>query len=379
VRISFDEPITVDATDAVVVRSDRGVTIPCRPAAAVDPYDITSVICPLPRVLAKGRYTITWHVTSFDSHVARGVIFFGIGVPAGSPAEPPASPFDPSAPLATILRALMLYGTLIACGALAFEAIVGRRAGSRERIAKRCTRITAISASVALLACFPALLVQTIAVTGSNDAVLLEGVILATAWGHAWILHVIALATLVALSPVLADPIADRVAFVASLTAMLAFSISGHATGMAHDHPALGNVVADVVHLAGAGIWIGGLVAFLIASPFGDVRAVIVAFSPAASAAALAIALSGTYAAIVHVGAPEHYTDSPYGLIVVAKIVLFVALVALGARNLARGRALLGPSGFVRDTAIEATLAVAAVALSAMLTGLPPPHAHAVP
>ena len=378
IRISFDEPVQIQTPGAVIVRDARGVPIACVPAATVDPYDITSVTCPLARKLAKGRYTVAWRVTSADTHVVRGTIVFGIGVSAGSAVAATSTPFDPSAPLATILRALMLYGTLIACGAFAFDAFVGRRIAANERLRARCTMLAAIGSSVALVACLPALVVQAVAATGAGDATQLESALASTigstAWGHAWVLHAIALATLLGLAQ-RRGALVDRVALIAAFGALLAFSISGHATGTANVHLAIDNVVADVVHLAGAAMWIGGLLALILASPLRDPRAAIVAFTPLASAAALAIALSGTYASIVHIGAIGHLTDNAYGIIVFAKIMLFGVLVALGARNLARGRGLLGAGGFVRETAIEGMLALVAIALSAMLTGLAPPHA----
>jgi copper transport protein len=343
---------------------------------------MTRAVCDLSHAIGTGRYTISWRVISADTHVVHGVVAFGVGVAPNEPEAEPASPYDPAAPLASLLRLLQLAGALVACGALAFEAAAARGAGDDlTRARARCRNLASYSALLAIAASVPALVVQALAANGGAFDTLPTAVaatVLGSQWGYAWVVRAIALAAIVAIR-LRAGMLADRVRLLASIAALGAFSLSGHALAVASPRLGAANVVADLLHVGGAAVWVGGIVAFVAVQPLVPMRAAIVAFSPLAVAAVLSIVLSGMYAAVVHVGSPHALATTAYGIVLVAKIALLVPLLALGARNLMRGRMLVSLRGGVREIRFEAVLALALVALSALLTGLPPAReaAHA--
>ena len=377
VSVSFDEPISLAGDDALVVRDEAGRVTSCTPAAAIDPYDVTRAVCSLPRGLTRGRYVVSWRVVSADTHVVHGSFAFGVGIAASAAVPEAESMYDPSAAPAAVLRWLALYGTLVACGTLAFEAAVARGTVQTMRgVSARCRTLAKLGLVVALVVAAPALAVQTLAESGGRPGALASSMLStgsATTWGHAWSLRVIALVALLATSLRKRD-LPVPFTLVVSIVALVSFSLSSHAMGGASPRLETGNVIADLFHLAGAALWVGGLTSFVVTLPLVTLRSALAAFSPLAVAAVLAIVLSGTYASIVHVGTFQALFDSAYGRIVVAKIALLIPLLVLGARNLARGRDLASVGNAARDLRIEAALALAIVALSAVLTGLPPPR-----
>jgi copper transport protein len=375
VGVSFDEPVTIESGDPLELRDRAGKTIACVPSAAVDPQDATRVVCRLSHALERGTYALQWRVTSADTHVVHGEIDFGIGVDAPSSAQITRSvAFDPGSPLAAALRFVMLFASLIACGAVVFGEQVVERGGTGDGARRRCRSVAYASAAVALVASFPALAVQTIAATGAmpHSLLSLASTIWDSQWGHAWLVRAAGLLGLIALLS-LRGAGGMRLAPLAMLGVLISFSLSGHAMHASDPRLSSATIIADLLHTGGAAIWVGGIVAYLAALRELDAVRGIVAFSPWAVAAVVAIAISGTYASVVHIGSVEGLFDNTYGLLVVAKIVLLVPLIAYGARNMSRGNGSLGPSGFSAELKIEATLLLLVVALSAILTGVAPP------
>src|SRR5579875_1450216 len=87
VDIQFDEPVTLESRDALVVRDSGGAVIPCAGGAHIDPRDATRLVCSFASRLARGSYTVAWRVTSADTHVVHGVFSFGVEVAAVAPAQ----------------------------------------------------------------------------------------------------------------------------------------------------------------------------------------------------------------------------------------------------------------------------------------------------
>jgi uncharacterized membrane protein len=99
----------------------------------------------------------------------------------------------------------------------------------------------------------------------------------------------------------------------------------------------------DWLHLLSASVWGGGLVVLSVSLlpelvREGDQAAPIIAgvarrFSRIAGVAVGIVALTSIYNAWSYVGSFEAFLKSPYGLAVLAKIILFLLLINLGAFN----------------------------------------------
>ncbi len=75
-RLWFSEAVE-PAFSVITVTGPDGKPVPTA-AAAVDPKDGAQLFVKLP-ALAPGKYTVTWHVVSVDTHRTEGTFSFQVG------------------------------------------------------------------------------------------------------------------------------------------------------------------------------------------------------------------------------------------------------------------------------------------------------------
>ncbi|MDP8956526.1 MAG: CopD family protein [Actinomycetota bacterium] len=174
-------------------------------------------------------------------------------------------------------------------------------------------------------------------------------------------------------------------------------SFGGHA-GTTEPVPL--NMTADVLHLAGAAVWLGGLVG-LVAVALPATRSleegervrvaapVVSRFSDLAFIAVAVIALSGAFRAWIEIRTLEGLTGYAYGLTLLGKLAVVVPLLALGAINRQWTKPRLTRAAAAGDASpgsaplrtlrrlvlIEVVLAAVVLAVTAALVELPPPTA----
>lgn len=178
-----------------------------------------------------------------------------------------------------------------------------------------------------------------------------------------------------------------------ALLAVLAIATPGLAGHAGTTSPVAINVAADGIHLFGVSVWIGGL-AYLAFAAFpatlsvGGQRAITLGpvvhrFSNAAVVAVGAVVVSGTFASYMQVRSWEALFDSTYGLVLLAKIAVFLPLVALGGVNkkvlipridraVASGDDKGGVASLKRVVSVEVILSVVVLSLTAWLITLAP-------
>jgi len=161
---------------------------------------------------------------------------------------------------------------------------------------------------------------------------------------------------------------------VAAAGAMLVHVLAGHA---AESSPSWFNVGVQWFHVLAVGVWIGGLVWLLFSltwpSDGKDRTGTIRRYSLMAGFALAVVALTGLSRALDEVGWPQRWSrlfHTSFGLTVLAKVALFVPLVALGARNRSRNVPAATGAGRVRPLARTAAAELAIAALIFAATGL---------
>jgi putative copper resistance protein D len=123
--------------------------------------------------------------------------------------------------------------------------------------------------------------------------------------------------------------------------ALALLAAAGHAAAV---EPGTAAAIAiDVVHLLGAGLWAGALPALALLLGMASTQAGADArpyavlttrrFSRAALVLMLGLALSGTVAALSHVGSVAALVGTPYGRLLLLKLALVVPIVGLAAVN----------------------------------------------
>jgi copper transport protein len=324
VTVTFDEPVGLDDVGYLHVVDQRGRTVDA--AAASHPGgDGTKIRVPLRPRLGPGSYTASYRVISADSHPVTGAVSFVVGSGALVSA-PPAAAVDRTTGLAfDVVRWLGFAGLVLLGGAwLAFTIWP---AGRRDR---RVWRLVATGWWLGVAGALGGLALEGPYGAGRGptavDGVLLDAA-LHTTFGRACAARLVLLGVLASLIGRRARAACAAVGVGLCVT----YSLSGHAD----THPL--SVVSDSAHLIAMSLWVGGLVHLLVAllprrEPL-ELRGVLPVFSRVAFGCVSVLALTGTYQAWRGVGSLGNLTSTRYGQLVLAKVVLFAALLTVGNRS----------------------------------------------
>jgi putative copper resistance protein D len=199
--------------------------------------------------------------------------------------------------------------------------------------------------------------------------------------GHVWewflpIAFLIFLAAFIPIRPFI------RVAILFTLAAVLLFfrALLSHAIDKG-----VGAIIVYFIHEAGAALWIGSLlVLWMVAkrgkAPYGWIEDAARLVSKVAFWSVVAIVISGIYAAYNGLGFSLHQlVFSAYGQTLIAKVMVFAAVLAIGGYN----RYWLVPhlddsaarEGLLRNVGVESVILVFGVlALATLLANTPPAH-----
>jgi copper resistance protein D len=310
-------------------------------------------------------------------------------------------------------RTLHFAATVSLAGVVAFWSLIalpafsGERAGpdAAAQLWPRLARLAWMSLGLGLLSGAGWLVIEAPLMSGESFGAALShgvvGIVLTrTRFGEDWLLR-LALAAVLA-GCLLVPPGRRRRAWagitlagVAGLLGSLAWSGHGAATpgriGMLH-------LAADIVHLLAAGAWVGGLVPLAVllaqAQRAGGAVATEVAraaarrFSALGLASVAALFASGIVNSWVLVGGLPPLIGSAYGRLLVIKVALFAAMVAIAGVNrqclaprladaaAGRGRADAAIRHLRRNALGEAALGLLVVAIVGVLGTLPPGGHH---
>jgi methionine-rich copper-binding protein CopC/putative copper export protein len=333
--------------------------------------DPLSLIVPL-QPLGRGVYTVHWRVVSaVDGHASSGVFAFGVLVSPTAITQPAAEQNESSAAEA-LARSLFLIGVLVALGAAAAFAV------------SRSFPVPAAAAGTGAAAVGLVLLaIAQMRVAGVGAAQLAATTVGAALIDRAVAVAVMAAAVALSWHGVRRSHGVLRAAGItmvaaASIAAIVAHAAAGHAA--AGRWPVPSTVALQAVHIAAAGVWLGGLAALLLAmrhaAPADSAR-VFARFSILAGLGLAAIMVTGAARGVHEIPRWRDLAATPYGAIVAAKVFLLVAIAALGARNYFRNVALAAtnPAPLRRAASAELALAIVATAAAGWLGTLSPPAA----
>jgi copper transport protein len=343
--------------------------------------------------LAPGTYTVAWRVVSADSDPISGAFVFhvlerGVGA-ANVSIDALTGTSEAVDVLFTAGRFFDLALLLLVVGGSASLAVAVSSAewGIRRRL---YGVIAALAGVLALVGLFN-ILVQGAAAGGLSlaDAFSwdLFRTVIETRYGEVILIQAAVAATL-ALTALALRQSGERerrllVGLTLALSAGLALtpSFSGHASTLG----ALG-LTSDVFHVIAASIWTGGLAFLLLTLRLAGTdrwplatRAV-PRFSNMAVLSVVALLTAGIISGYLQVRTWRGLWETEYGLLLLAKIVLVIPLLALGAYNnryaVPRLRAgissVLERRRFLRATGVELGIMVAIVGVTAVLINAEP-------
>jgi putative copper export protein/methionine-rich copper-binding protein CopC len=378
--------------------------------------------------LAAGRYTVFWQVAGADGHVQRGSYEFTIAegaaglqpvvAPESAVVTPAAVPglaaaptdsvalaqpnlFDASSPAYVAIRFVQFAGLLLLIGAVAFRWWVLPRVG--VELAEPARRDLAFGAAGAglwggwllALSALARLVAQSLMTHGAGAMLRpssLGSLLVATTWGHAWLLEVVGLViVLTGLRQArrqVTSLMAWRLAAAGTLALAFVPALSGHAVASESLAPLA--VLTDALHVLSAGAWLGTLAVMLVVGMRVVVReasggrvaalaAMVNGFSPLAITCASLLVATGVFAAWLHLGSLPVLWRSSYGLVLFRKLVVVAMLLAVGTYNWKRVKPSLREAGadgarrLTRSGSIELGLALVVLLMTAVLVASPTP------
>jgi copper transport protein len=409
VTLRFSEPVA-QSFSSIQVLNAAGERVE-KSDALVDPGD-SKVLWVALETLPTGVYTVAWrNLSTVDGHSVRGSYVFSIGVPLSAQAAPPPqeppllqSKAEPFVRWGALLSVLAIFGAL-AFQFLIFGPVIARLPHS-ESLAGAATRVRTTSAK--LIGAAGALFIASslglflIQAGIARDIPWyrtfgepLNSVLLDTDYGRWWLWRAalfIAIFVLLAFHGAMARRGRPRdfqfvfpLAVAAAAAMLLTYSYTSHGAAAPAVRPFA--IASDFFHLIAAGLWAGGLISLavtlrLLAKSLDDqthaklLRMLIPSFSILALASVAILVVTGMYSGWVHVASPSA-ADTAYGAALIAKIVVFAVLLALGALNLfwltkRLGEERRAPSLLRTFVASEALLILLVVLATGWLTSMEP-------
>ncbi len=322
--------------------------------------------------LIDGVYTVAWRtVSSVDGHVASGSFAFGVGVAVtASPAPGAAGGTSPSASLPADAARWLLYLGLVAVFGAAFIGLAVDPEAPRSVL-----RMAAAGWVVAAVGAVGVTAVQW-SDTGGD-----VGTLLGTSVGNSAIERLAAIAITGVLTALLVrrrSPV-DRRLFglvvLAAATSMFVDVVTGHA---AAGSLAPLQVIAEWLHIASVGLWIGGLAALLVdlrGQPSEAKAAIARRYSQWAGIALAVVAVTGIVRAVSEILTLDALVSTDYGRVVLIKSALLGVVALLGASNRYFNvpKAAQRLTGLRRAGAAEVMIGAGILALSGLLVNLTPP------
>jgi copper transport protein len=318
--------------------------------------------------LPDGTYTATYRVISADTHIVYGGLVFNLGHAGAAPkytvaglisksqsGEATKLAFGATRALDYLSIALMVGGLVFLLFAWrpAISALAGAeqpRSEASKAFARRLGRLLAVAVLLGVSVSVLGILLQGASAAGVSLWASLKGPILSdtlrSRFGEVWGLRAIDWALLGVLL-LLASRVARARRWLAAPIAVGALYLA--MTPALSGHPSVQSPVAvflptNFVHVLAASVWVGGIACLLLAVPAATRRLLpedrsrlllgaMTRFSPIALGAVVAIALTGVIQAYIDVRSLDALFNTTYGLLVVAKVVLLLALIGFGAVN----------------------------------------------
>jgi copper transport protein len=392
IAIRFSERVeartsSLQVVDAHGTRIDDGKT-------AVTPGDPWLYRLALP-AMGAGVYTVSWRVMSADDgHVTDGAYVFVVGGTGISPSATANQVIAVTGWFDALVRWLGILGAVAIVGLLTASLVFWRQRPPRVPPPSGVLPwlvVLLFSSSIALFARLQHLPVEggewagllTLMSSGVGQitaakvavVLLLLGVLIAYWWGSRVRTWLWSLALLLTALLLLGD------AWVSHVAATVVWRELA--------------LIAELAHLLGVALWVGGLGyfatifwwgAFREESPAAELAWAIPAFSLLAAGAVGLLTISGLYLARMHLGSLDQLLSTPYGRILLAKLGVVAFMAALGGYHqfvvhphivagLERsGRGVdRSAQRFRKTLRIEAVLGLLALLLAAFLGTTSPP------
>ena len=327
---------------------------------SVNPTDATALIVSLPP-LQSGVYTVSWHaISAVDGHHTSGSFSFGVGNVTVPVQDNHSLEYVSPSPLEVVERWLNLLGDVMFLGGSVFALMVWNPTLSRARadfpdkyewkISSRFSRLLRISGIIAIGATILLLIVEATAAAASPSLADVTAaaytILTSTKLGQYWIFRLMTVFVAIAASFLLLGPKQRSkrswgLILIVGLLLSFSTSLTSHNAAATDYFPVI-NLLSDWIHLIAVGAWVGGLVYLVIAitslnaardQKGKPVAELIRRFSSVAIICVGVIGITGMYNLVLEVGSLTALLTTPYGRILLVKLVIFAPMIVFGALN----------------------------------------------
>lgn len=399
-RLEFNEAVAARTSRVELVAPDsQRLALVLRSDSAAAKVLLADVP-PLP---VAGRYRVEWRLVGPDGHAVTGQYAFTVdsipvapsvdsaqGMPAGQDEvhEPSSDSLVQQAiRFASSLSLVVVIGS-VAFGLFVLPAAATGSEDFRNAVDRRLLWMCAVGAWSLLILAVIRLISHGVLLSGSIEALRigdLGDLLTGTAFGRGWLVQV---GAAIALLLALRSALSTRWSILAAIVVVLAISAPflGHPAAVP-DVPVLA-MGLDAVHVLVAGGWAGGILVMSVAAlpqvlkapPAGRldlVRNMLRAFSPLALSCAALLFVTGAVAAWLQLRDLGLVLGSPYGLVLVRKVVVVLLIAALGAYHWRIAQPSLSSERSLgrlrRSITLDVVLVLLVLILTAILTGTTPP------
>ncbi|WP_425388069.1 copper resistance CopC/CopD family protein [Ectobacillus panaciterrae] len=393
ISIEFDEEIQSSGFDSLIVIDASGKRVDLK-NTHINKKKPKIIETGVQKNIPKGTYSIQWKVISADGHPVQGVIPFSIGTPGkdSSTLQAKTTGYIPKADM--IIERVLLYTSFaLYIGVIFFNLIIYRANHNQSTKVQSRNKLilwlSLLGITVSLLFSLPlqATINADVPWSQAFSPSLLKETLELPAFGHVWIIQMV-LVSILALTTYLAIKRGEFSSFKAwgvqiiiILGLLVTKALTGHASGSKYKEIA---VFMDFLHLLSASLWVGGIAAIVFILPAGDTSKendkrdwslywdAIRRFSPWAMAAAAVIFFTGIVASTLFVPTINSLFHTGYGQTLLAKIVLFVVMIVLGAVHFVKSK-IRRSKGLGVTAGVELSVGIIVMAIAAILTNLPTP------
>lgn len=367
VTLRFSEPVVAGGT-RITVRRANGSPVP-----TAAPTQAGALIRQALPAALQGVVVVSWRVLADDGHLTEGEFAFAVGSPGALPAISSRT-VARTPPEAVALSLLVFAGLALALGGAVSERVIWRPA--------RTAGSAPVGAGLALA--LVGALGQLVLIAGERagggfTAGLAPGALGVIAGTRPGALTLVIVAAVVAAAGALG--LRRRVLAIPALApGLVAVSLRSHAGTSGHAWA----VLADVLHLTGAAVWVGALthLALVVRSDrqSDEVAAAIRRYSSLALPTVLVILVAGALDALAELTSPADLVTTDYGRTLLVKGA--VIAVALGLAAGSRWRALpcnptIRLALLRRLTRLELVALLAVLVVVALLVNAAPPRSSA--
>ena len=383
--LRFDEDVEASLS-TIEVFDGEGAAVPVGEPASGEPLagaatsdDGSVVAAPFPdgASLPDGLYAVRWTVTSLDGHVIEGAFAFQVGTAAGGTAADLLSSIGTSVTrnsTVDLAYAVARFASLFGLVVLAGSGLWTVQRGGVLLTLRRVRVLLMVGAGALVVGSVASLLLFAEQVGRGLVASLdvTTGRMLLVRSVAAVVLAALALGALRRDSGVRREDWWRLAVTLASGAVLLGFSAAGHAAAL---DPRWLWVALDMVHLAGAALWLGGVVLLVplpravLAMP--DTEFVARRFSTVVTIAVPVVVATGAVQTVRLAGGLDDLTATDWGRLLLVKVTVVVAVLGLAGA----ARWLLAREGAVslrRTLVVEAVAGLVVLGLVAALVGQGP-------